>query len=117
MQQDKDQQASEQCGGRSQARSAYVQPYGNSGLLSQLSMMFGAFMATRMRNRLIALAFSIFILVVIIAVAQVAINRWNEPFYDALSRRDMQGFLYQLRCSLLLPAACWCSMSRRHGST
>ena len=96
MQQDKDQQASEQCGGRSQARSAYVQPYGNSGLLSQLSMMFGAFMATRMRNRLIALAFSIFILVVIIAVAQVAINRWNEPFYDALSRRDMQGFLYQL---------------------
>ncbi|MBN9272099.1 MAG: ABC transporter ATP-binding protein/permease, partial [Mesorhizobium sp.] len=29
-------------------------------------------------------------------IGQVLLNRWNQPFYDALARRDMQGFLRQL---------------------
>ncbi|NKW10204.1 ABC transporter ATP-binding protein/permease [Ochrobactrum tritici] len=65
-------------------------------LFSQMSMMVGAFMTSPVRNTLIMLGTGIFVLVVLIAVGQVAINRWNEPFYDALSRRDLQAFFHQL---------------------
>ncbi|TIP88348.1 MAG: ABC transporter ATP-binding protein/permease, partial [Mesorhizobium sp.] len=34
--------------------------------------------------------------IVATSIGQVLLNRWNEPFYDALARRDMQGFLHQL---------------------
>ena len=27
---------------------------------------------------------------------QVQLNAWNQPFYDALQRRDLPGFLRQL---------------------
>ncbi|WP_139976812.1 MULTISPECIES: ABC transporter ATP-binding protein/permease [Brucella/Ochrobactrum group] len=65
-------------------------------LFSQVSMMVGAFLVSPVRNTLIALGTGIFVLIVLIAIGQVAINRWNEPFYDALSRRDMQAFFHQL---------------------
>lgn len=65
-------------------------------LFSQVSMMVRAFMASPVRNTLIAIGTGIFLLVVLIAVGQVAINRWNEPFYDALARRDLTAFFHQL---------------------
>ena len=65
-------------------------------LFSQVSMMVGAFLVSPVRNTLIALGTGIFVLVVLIAIGQVAINRWNEPFYDALARRDLQAFFHQL---------------------
>ncbi|MBA8843178.1 putative ATP-binding cassette transporter [Ochrobactrum sp. RC6B] len=65
-------------------------------LFSQVSMMVGAFLVSPVRNTLIALGTGIFALVVLIAIGQVAINRWNEPFYDALARRDLQAFFHQL---------------------
>jgi len=30
------------------------------------------------------------------SIGQVLLNRWNQPFYDALARRDLEGFLHQL---------------------
>ncbi|UCI08815.1 ABC transporter ATP-binding protein/permease [Mesorhizobium sp. B1-1-8] len=30
------------------------------------------------------------------SIGQVLLNRWNQPFYDALARRDMAAFLHQL---------------------
>src|SRR5689334_10307198 len=38
------------------------------------------------------------IVLVIVATAygQIRLNRWNQPFYDALARRDLQEFLVQL---------------------
>ena len=27
---------------------------------------------------------------------QIILNRWNQPFYDAITRRDVNDFLYQL---------------------
>jgi putative ATP-binding cassette transporter len=38
----------------------------------------------------------IFLVVVSTAYGQIRLNRWNEPFYDALARRDFQEFLLQL---------------------
>ncbi len=31
------------------------------------------------------------------AFGQIRLNAWNRPFYDALSRKDLQEFLAQLR--------------------
>lgn len=58
--------------------------------------MFRAFGASPLRNRLIAIGISIFVLIVLIAIGQVMLNRWNVPFYDALSRRDFPAFVHQL---------------------
>ena len=65
-------------------------------LLSQARMMMSAFWVSRVRNQLIALGTGIFVLIVLIAVGQVAINRWNVPFYNALSDRNLSAFFHQL---------------------
>jgi putative ATP-binding cassette transporter len=38
----------------------------------------------------------IFLVIVTTAYGQIRLNRWNEPFYDALARRDVHEFLMQL---------------------
>ena len=30
------------------------------------------------------------------AYGQIRLNGWNKPFYDALSRRDLRDFLFEL---------------------
>ena len=68
----------------------------HTGLRSQLGMMLGAAYRSRTGKRVIVLAVSIFLVVVITAYGQIRLNSWNKPFYDALSRRDLQDFLMQL---------------------
>jgi putative ATP-binding cassette transporter len=36
------------------------------------------------------------------AYGQIRLNSWNKPFYDALSRRDLRDFLYQLGVFFLI---------------
>src|SRR6185437_10557850 len=45
---------------------------------------------------LLWLAGVIFLVVVSTAYGQIRLNRWNQPFYDALARRDFPEFLVQL---------------------
>ena len=40
--------------------------------------------------------FGIFALIVATAFGQVLLNRWNQPFYDAIERRNVPDFLHQL---------------------
>lgn len=47
-------------------------------------------------GRLYLLAGGLFVVVVLTAAMQVRLNAWNQPFYDAIERRDMHGFLHQL---------------------
>lgn len=65
-------------------------------LFSHVRMMMSAFWVSPVRNTLIALGTGIFVLIVLIAVGQVAINRWNVPFYNALSDRNLSAFFHQL---------------------
>src|SRR5678815_2617239 len=58
--------------------------------------MLKAFWASPIRNTLLWLAGVIFLVIVSTAYGQIRLNRWNEPFYDALARRDFQEFLVQL---------------------
>jgi len=65
-------------------------------LAPQVETMVRAFLASPQRNALIALGIGLCAVVGATAVGQVKLNAWNQPFYDALSRKDLRSFLYQL---------------------
>ena len=65
-------------------------------LFSQVMRMSSAFWAARERNRLLALAAALVAICAATAYAQIRLNAWNRPFYDALTRKDMTGFVRQL---------------------
>jgi len=67
-----------------------------SRLVPQVGMMLKAFWASPVRNTLLWLAGVILLVIIATAYGQIRINRWNQPFYDALARRDMQAFFGQL---------------------
>ena len=69
---------------------------GSAGLVPQLEMMIRAMLASPVRNRLFALGGSISLIIIATTYGQIRLNRWNEPFYDALARRDFPGFVTQL---------------------
>jgi len=69
---------------------------GQADLLSQLKMMIGALMSSPLRNRLFAIGGAVFLVIVATTYAQIRLNQWNQPFYDALARRDLHGFFTQL---------------------
>jgi putative ATP-binding cassette transporter len=68
----------------------------NSGLVPQLGMMVRALWAAPVRNTLFWLSGSLFLVIAVTAYGQIRLNSWNQPFYDALSRRDFAQFLVQL---------------------
>lgn len=74
------------------------------GLLRQLGMMLRAIFGSPVGKTLTLLVVAIVIVVVASAYGQIRLNRWNKPFYDALSRRDMRDFLYQLGVFFLIAA-------------
>jgi vitamin B12/bleomycin/antimicrobial peptide transport system ATP-binding/permease protein len=65
-------------------------------LIPQLSQMIGALWNSPVRNVLLLLGAGIWVDVIATAYGQIRLNRWNQPFYDTLSRRDLSGFIYQL---------------------
>ena len=67
-----------------------------SRLVPQVGMMLEAAWASPVRNALLWLAGTIFLVIVVTAYGQIRLNRWNEPFYDALARRDLPAFIAQL---------------------
>ncbi len=69
---------------------------GHADLLAQLDMMLRAMLSSPLRNRLIGIGGAILAVVVATTYAQIRLNRWNQPFYDALARRDLNGFFVQL---------------------
>ncbi len=67
-----------------------------SGLVPQLAMMRRGLWASPTRNTVALLAVGLFIVIAATAYGQIRLNSWNQPFYDALSRRDFARFLVQL---------------------
>ena len=68
----------------------------NSGLVPQLGMMLRALWAAPVRNVLLLLSGGLFLVIAVSAYGQIRLNSWNQPFYDALSRRDFAQFMAQL---------------------
>jgi putative ATP-binding cassette transporter len=74
----------------------------HSGLGRQLGMMVRALLASRVGKKLIALNAAVLVIVLATAYGQIRLNRWNKPFFDALSRRDFREFLIQLGIFFLI---------------
>src|SRR5271155_4645832 len=65
-------------------------------LLSEVGGMAPAFWASHQRNRLLMLAIALIAVVGATAYAQVKLNAWNRPFYNALTRKDVAAFVEQI---------------------
>lgn len=63
-----------------------------ASLLTQSLMMFRAFMASPERNKLFLLGGALVIVIGATAIGQIRLNAWNQPFYDALARKDLPEF-------------------------
>jgi vitamin B12/bleomycin/antimicrobial peptide transport system ATP-binding/permease protein len=68
----------------------------NSRLLPQLRMMVRALWTAPVRDKLFSLSGALFVVIAATAYGQIRLNRWNQPFYDALSHHDFAQFLVQL---------------------
>ena len=82
--------------GNTVAQSGQMPEAKEASLVSQLDMMFRSLWASPARNVVIALTAAAGVVIVITAYGQVRLNRWNQPFYDALSRRNVREFGLQL---------------------
>ena len=58
--------------------------------------MASAFWASHQRNKLLMLATALIAVVGATAYAQIKLNAWNEPFYNALAHKDPSVFIEQL---------------------
>jgi len=58
--------------------------------------MLKAFLASARRNRLLLLAVLLVVVIGATAYMQIRLNAWNQPFYDALTRKDLPAFSRQL---------------------
>lgn len=68
----------------------------HTGLFRQMRIMLRAVRQSSAGRALFWLCVGILLVVVATAYGQVRLNQWNKPFYDALSRRDLADFLFQL---------------------
>ena len=65
-------------------------------LFSDFVWMASAFWVSRQRNKLLMLAGGLIVVVGATAYMQIRLNSWNRPFYNALTDKDIPGFLTQL---------------------
>ena len=55
-------------------------------------MMMRALLCLAGQEQLFLLGGAIFVVIVATAYGQIRLNRWNQPFYDALAHRDFRQF-------------------------
>ncbi len=67
-----------------------------STLRDQVATIKQALMGSPVRKWLLWTSVGIVAVIIATSIGQVLLNRWNQPFYDALARRDMAAFLNQL---------------------
>ncbi|TPO10223.1 ABC transporter ATP-binding protein/permease [Mesorhizobium sp. B1-1-5] len=67
-----------------------------SSLADQVATIKLGLKSSPVRRQLAGISTGIVAVIVATSIGQVLLNRWNQPFYDALARRDMTGFLHQL---------------------
>jgi putative ATP-binding cassette transporter len=68
----------------------------HAGAVSQARMVYRAIFASPVGRRLAALLTAMLAAILVTTYGQIVLNRWNRPFYDAITRRDLDDFFYQL---------------------
>jgi putative ATP-binding cassette transporter len=67
-----------------------------SSLRDQVATIRRALAGSPVRKTLLWMSVGIMAVIIATSIGQVLLNRWNQPFFDALARRDMAAFLHQL---------------------
>jgi putative ATP-binding cassette transporter len=73
-------------------------------LPSEILRLAAVYWASRERKRLVLLGVGIFLVIATTARVQVRLNAWNQPFYDALTRKNLADFVHQLGVFAILAA-------------
>ncbi|MCE8468971.1 hypothetical protein LZ189_07915, partial [Rhodovulum sulfidophilum] len=63
---------------------------------AQIRDTLGLFRASGFGRRAVLLVAALVAVIGLTAYMQIRLNAWNEPFYDALTRKDMAAFVTQL---------------------
>jgi putative ATP-binding cassette transporter len=69
---------------------------GKDSLFAEVTRLAAAFWASRERDRLLLLAAALVAVVAATAYMQIRLNAWNQPFYDALTHKDIPAVITQL---------------------
>ena len=72
------------------------------GLGRQIGLVVRTIFGSPVRRKVIFVLAAIVLVVAGTAYGQIRLNGWNKPFYDALSRRDLRDFLFQLGVFFLI---------------
>ena len=72
---------------------------------SQIRMILRAIFAPPAGRRIIVLFTVLIAAILATTYGQLTLNEWNQPFYDAITRRDLNDFLYQLGVYFLIVGA------------
>src|SRR5579862_6646871 len=73
-------------------------------LQSEILRLAAVYWTSRERKRLLMLGGGIFLVIAATARVQVRLNAWNQPFYDALTRKNLSDFIHQLGVFAMLAA-------------
>lgn len=80
----------------SAADTVSIAPPEDNRATRQMSVLMRAMHRTPGRTRLYLYAVAIVLVIIATAAMQVRLNAWNQPFYDAIERRDLAEFFRQL---------------------
>ena len=72
------------------------------GFARQIGLISRTIFGSPVGKTLVLLLAAIILVVAVTAYGQIRLNGWNKPFYDALSRRDLRDFLFQLGVFFLI---------------
>lgn len=78
------------------ANSAAGSGAGHAGIVSLLATLIRLVRASGESGKLLWLVAALVTVVAATAYAQIRLNAWNEPFYDAINSRDIAAFGFQL---------------------
>jgi len=67
-----------------------------SSLSDQLAAIRSGLAGSPVTRRIVWASLAILVIIGATAFGQILLNRWNQPFYDAIQRRDLAEFLHQL---------------------
>ncbi|WEX75788.1 ABC transporter ATP-binding protein/permease [Sinorhizobium numidicum] len=84
-----------QTGNKAASEPSAATPEGNS-LAQQFDMMRSAFISSPVLKTILWLSSGSFVIIIATAIGQIVLNRWYKPFFDAIERRDLNTFFYQL---------------------
>ncbi|WP_395665543.1 ABC transporter ATP-binding protein/permease [Methylocella sp.] len=70
--------------------------FSEGAFASEFFSMTRALLTSPERSQFLLLGFALVAVIGATAFGQIKLNAWNSPFYDALARKDLHEFLYQL---------------------